>query len=158
MANTVETSIAPDIQRKRDISDLHFQYCGAFAKLDGELLSYGTVTGDTFRQYIRLTKQAMALISVYLQRDKFKNIRKTIQNYMVLPSHQDYIIKRYEIKEAIDKAYYITGLIEIDQAVKFKTYDLDAELRPMVFEFLQECIEKGELEVGKLDIDKEDER
>jgi len=153
--NTVETTIAPDIQRKRDISDIHFQYCEAFAKLDGELLSYGTVTGDTFRQYIRLTKEAMALIIVYLQKDKFKNIRKTIQKYMALPSYQEYIIKRYEIKDVIDKAYYITGLIEIDQAVKFNTYDLDTELRYIVFEFLKECIEKGELEVGKLD---EDER
>jgi len=152
--NTVETTIAPDIQRKRDISDIHFQYCEAFAKLDGELLSYGTVSGDTFRQYIRLTKEAMALIVVYLQRDKFRNLLKTIQKYMVLPTYQEYIIKRYEIKDAIDKAYYFSGLIEIDQAVKFNTYDLDTELRLMVFEFLKECIEKGELEVGKL----EDER
>jgi hypothetical protein len=134
----IDTAIAPDVQLRKTLTNAYIEYTEAYATIDTQLRLYGKTNSQTVNNYINATIKAINMIQPFLQKDKFKKIRQEVSKYVVVGNWQDLVVQRNTIKELMDKSYYLTGIIEIDQAQKIRIYDLDTEMRQIVHEFLQE--------------------
>jgi hypothetical protein len=138
----IDTTIAPDVQLRKTLTSTYIEYVEAYSEIDTQLRVFGDTNPRTINRYTNATIKAISMILPFLQKAKFKNIKLKVSQYQLV--NWEYLVQnRIQIKEHIEKAYYLSGIIEIDQSQQIRIYDIDSELRQIVNEFLEEKLVRG---------------